>query len=101
MQSFRLIITDTAKTDLRNIRKHIEKDNTETAKIFVKDLATKLYSLAECGVTGSSRDNIKKGLRGFPYRERCFYFHIIDDKMYVIRVLHSRQDITLQDFPHI
>lgn len=101
MQSFRLIITDTAKTDLRNIRKHIEKDSPENAKTFVNDLATKLYSLAECRVAGSSRDNVKKGLMGFPYRGRCFYFHIIDDKMYVIRVLNSRQDITLQDFPHI
>jgi len=101
MQSFRLIITDTAKADLRNIRKHIEKDSPETAKTFVQDLATKLYSLAENGVIGSSRDNIKKGLRGFPYRGRCFYFHIIDDKLYVIRVLHSSQDITLQEFPHI
>ncbi|MDA0967681.1 MAG: type II toxin-antitoxin system RelE/ParE family toxin [Proteobacteria bacterium] len=101
MQSFRLIITDTAKTDLRNIRNHIDKDSPENAKTFVKDLTTKLYGLAASGVTGSSRDNVQKGLRGFLYRGRCFYFHFIDDKMYVIRVLNSRQDITLQDFPHI
>ncbi len=100
MKSLRLIITDTAKADLRNIRKHIAKDNPEVAKAFVKDLTTKLYSLADSGISGSSRDNIRVGLRGLPYRGRCFYFHFIDKKIFIIRVLHGKQDVTAQDFPY-
>ncbi len=100
MESLRLIITDTAKEDLRNIRKHIAKDSPKRAKIFTKDLATKIYSLADSGVTGSPRNNIKAGLRGFPYRGRCFYFHIADNEMFLIRVLHGKQDIAEQDFPY-
>ncbi len=96
----RLIITDTAKADLRGIRKHIAKNDPEIAKAFTKDLIVKLYSLADSGVTGSPRDNIKVGLRGFPYRERCFYLHIVDNKMFVVRVLHGKQDVTSQDFPY-
>lgn len=100
MQPLRLIITDTAKNDLRNIRQHITESSPKMARDFVKDLTNKLYSLAENGVTGSPRDHIKQGLRGFPYRGRCFYIHIADDKMFVIRVLHGSQDVTQQDFPY-
>ncbi len=95
-----MIITDTAKADLTRIYRHIKRDNPKAAKIFAKDLADKLYSLAEAGITGSPRDWVSHGLRAFPYRERCFYFRIIDDKMIVIRVLHGKQDISAQEFPY-
>jgi len=99
MQPLRLILTDTAKADLRNIRNHIAKDDSKKAAEFVKNLTSKLYSLASMGVTGTARDSIKVGLRGVPYRNRCFYLHIVDDKMFVIRVLHGREDVTTKDFP--
>ncbi len=99
MKSFQLIITDTAKADLRNIRTYIAKDSPKMARSFVNDLTTKLYKLADTGVIGTPRDNIKTGLRAFPYRGRSFYLHIIDNKMFVIRVLHGKQDISEHDFP--
>ena len=99
MKSLKLIITDTAKADLRGIRRYIAKDNPKMARSFVNELTTKLYKLADTGAIGIPRDNIKVGLRAFPYRGRCFYLHIVDDKMFVIRVLHGKQDITAHDFP--
>ncbi|MES9902288.1 MAG: type II toxin-antitoxin system RelE/ParE family toxin [Sedimenticola sp.] len=93
-------MTDTAKSDLRSIRKHIAKENPKAAKAFVKDLTDKLYALAANGVTGSPHDYIRQELHGFPYRGRCFYFHIVDDKMFVVRVLHGSQDIGAQAFPY-
>jgi len=64
----------------------------------MEDLTSKLFDLASLGVTGSSRDWVSTGLRAFPYRERCFYFRIVDNKMIVVRVLHGRQDVTAQEF---
>lgn len=80
------------------IYEHIKRDNPTAAKKFINDLTNKLFSLAESGVTGSSRDWISSGLRVFPYRERCFYFRIIKDAMIVVRVLHQKQDTNAQEF---
>lgn len=60
---------------------------------FLQDLVAKIYALAEEGVTGVSREWVGKGLRAFPYRNRCFYFRIANDEMVLIRVLHGKQDV--------
>lgn len=67
--------------------------------IILDDLTHKIFELARLGITGSSRDWVSKGLRGFPYRDRCFYFRIIEDKMVLIRVLHRKQDVAGNSFP--
>jgi plasmid stabilization system protein ParE len=84
---------------LRSIYNHLKKENPNAARTFTKDLVDKLHSLAAEGVTGSPRDWVSVGLRCFPYRERCFYFRIVDDRMMVMRILHGKQDVTTQDFP--
>ena len=99
IKSWRLIITDTAKADLSAMYEYIKPNNPMTAKRLIKDLTDKLFSLAESGITGFSRDDISLGLKAFPYQNRCFYFRIIDDAMVVVRVLHGRQDIKIQAFP--
>jgi len=101
IKPLRLILTDEAKTDLKAIRKHIAKESPKAAKTFTKDLTAKLHKLAETGITGLPRDWVSFGLRGFPYKDRCFYFRIVENKMIVVRVLHSKQDIGAQEFPDI
>ena len=78
--------------------KYLEHEDQDIAENFISDLTNKLFNLASLGVTGSSRDFISSGLRAFPYRERCFYYRIIEDKMIVVRVLHGKQDINSQKF---
>lgn len=53
--------------------------------------------MAQLGITGSPRDFIP-GFRAFPYRKRCFYFFIDDDKLSVLRVLLGRQKKSPDDF---
>lgn len=95
----RLVLTDTAKADLGEMYRYLKSDNSKAAKAFIDDLTKKLFSLAATGITGIPRDWISPGLRAFPYRERCFYFRIIDDALVVVRLLHGRQDVTTQEFP--
>jgi len=83
---------------LKNIHDYIHDDNPKAAKEFVKDLTEKLFSLAENGNTGHTRDWVSGGLRIFPHRERCFYFRIVEDQMIIVRILHGAQDVTTQDF---
>ncbi|TQV88676.1 type II toxin-antitoxin system RelE/ParE family toxin [Aliikangiella coralliicola] len=99
IQKLELVLTDTAKSDLRAIGKFIAKDNPKAASDFMLELVNKLFSLAENGVTGPSRDHVRKNFRGFPYRNRCFYFWSIDNQMVVVRILDGHQDIASQDFP--
>lgn len=99
IKPLRLVVTDTAKADLREMYNYIQADNQTEADDFIEDLTDKLFSLAENGITGVPRDWISSGLRAFPYRKRCFYFRIVDDAMIVVRVLHGRQDVDAQEFP--
>jgi toxin ParE1/3/4 len=93
-----LVVTDTAKSDLRNIRQYIAIDSPHNARVFAAELAAKIEWIAEIDFTSSPRDHIKKGLRGFPYRNRCIYYRSYSDRIVVVRVLHSAQDVTQQDF---
>lgn len=103
MESLRLIVTETALEDLRSLHEYLaeQKNAPVTADRFTKDLTNKLYHLAAKGMTGSPRDHVSEGLRGYPYRGWCFYLRVVDDKLYVVRVLNSKQDISSQEFPKV
>ena len=57
-----------------------------------------MYKIAELGLSGTPRDWIRPGLRAFPYRQRCIYFRMYDDRVVIVRVLHGSQDIDRQEF---
>jgi toxin ParE1/3/4 len=50
------------------------------------------------GVTGAPRGYVSEKLHAFPYRDRCFYFRIVENHLIVVRVLHGRQDISAELF---
>lgn len=62
------------------------------------DLTAKITWIAEVDFTGSPRDYIAEGLRGFPYRERCIYYRSYNDRIVGLRVVHGAQDIKPEDF---
>lgn len=94
----RLELTEAARADLRNIRRHIERDSPRNARVFVAELTAKIMFIAETGFTGSPRDHVAEGLRAFPYKHRCIYYRLYHDRVIIIRVLHGAQDIAGQDF---
>lgn len=98
IKSLRLILTDTAKSDLKDIYEYIAIENPNVAISFIRNISEKLEHLAKNSVTGSPRDWISVGLRAFPYKGRCFYFRIIKDQMVIIRILHGKQDVNVQSF---
>ncbi|MEQ1705946.1 MAG: type II toxin-antitoxin system RelE/ParE family toxin [Rickettsiales bacterium] len=85
-----------AREDLENIYLEIAKDNPQAAVAFMQNLTEQIAELAFLGVDGSPRGWISKGLRAFPYRERCFYFRIDGNNFFLLRVLHGKQDIPNQ-----
>jgi toxin ParE1/3/4 len=94
----RLVVSDAAKSDLRGIRDYIAKDSPKAAEAFIADLTNKMNWIAEADFTDSPRDHIGRGLRGFPYRNRCIYFRSFPDRIVIVRVLHQAQDVDHQPF---
>ena len=72
--SKKLVVTNIALRDIQNIKRHISLDSEKNAINFITNLIAKIEWIAEVGFTGSPRDHIRKGLRAFPYRNRCIYF---------------------------
>ncbi len=68
------------------------------AALFVGDMNRKIEWIAKVDFTGSPRDHMGKGLRAVPYRGRCIYFRSFPDRIVIVRVLHSAQDMTQQEF---
>jgi toxin ParE1/3/4 len=54
--------------------------------------------LAGSGTSGVSRENLRPGLRALVYKNRIIYFRVTQDECRIVRVLHSRQDISTQSF---
>jgi toxin ParE1/3/4 len=73
-------------------------DDPTAAARFIDDLVRQMYKIAALGLSGSSRDWIRPGLRAFPYRQRCIYFRSYEDRIVIVRVLHGSQDIDRQEF---
>jgi toxin ParE1/3/4 len=77
---------------------YLAEEDVQIATDFVADLHDKMEWIALSGFTGVPRDWIRPGLRALPYRERCIYFRVTDTEVFILRVLHGRQDITQQEF---
>jgi len=94
----RLIIAPLAREDLRGIRRFIAESSPFYAREFLADMAARIAWIAEVDFTGSPRDHISPGLRGFPYRQRCIYYRSYPDRIVILRVMHGAQDVKPQDF---
>lgn len=86
---------------MADIYSFIAQDSPAAATGFVSDLADKIASISESGLSGTRRDWIKPGLRALPYRDRCFYFRIDHEALYLLRVLHGKQDVSRQEFSEL
>ena len=93
-----LVVSHRARADLRNIHAYIARDSPEAARRFSADLVAKTRWIAQVDFTGSPRDEISPGLRGFPYRKRCIYYRSYPDRVVLIRVLHMAQEFAGIDF---
>lgn len=83
---------------MRAIRRYIAESSPFYAREFIADIVAKISWIAEVDFTGSPRDHIAPSLRGFPYRQRCIYYRIYEDRIVVLRVMHAAQDVKSQDF---
>ncbi|WP_075290305.1 type II toxin-antitoxin system RelE/ParE family toxin [Pararhizobium arenae] len=85
--------------DLATIFRFISEKDPIAAQRLVNSLESKIAALARINFPGVSREQFAPGLRAFPYKSHCIYFHVEENHLHVVRILHGRQDVSSQDFP--
>ena len=93
------IFSRAARADLRSIYKYIATENPAAAAALILDINAKINSIARSGFPGVARDEFGQDLRACPFRDRCIYFRVEATYIYILRILHGRQDISPKDFP--
>jgi toxin ParE1/3/4 len=88
-----------AQTDLINIWVYIGDDDPDKADQFLDMLDEKLQMLAANPLMGRSREELASTLRSFPVGRYIIFYRPIIDGVEVVRVLHSAQDISTEEFP--
>jgi toxin ParE1/3/4 len=92
----RLVISDTARSDIRDVIVYLaERAGVEVAERFLQRIDAELFTLANLGHSGISREWVSSGLRMHVFGDYCIYFRVIDDETRIIRFLHGSRDVSM------
>jgi toxin ParE1/3/4 len=95
----RLEISAPAEADIDETIDHLnENAGLETALRFADKIDRDLQRLARIGHAGVSRDLISPGLRMMLLGQYCVYFRADEERICIIRFLHSARDIQSLSF---
>ena len=87
----RLSLSEDAEADLRDIaRFSARKWGRERARRYVRDLRMKLELLRDHPELGSTADEIRPGLRRYPYISHNIFYRIRLDTVRIVRILHKQ-----------
>jgi toxin ParE1/3/4 len=88
------ILSSAAETDLEEIFDYtLLRYNQEQALKYLNSLEETITQLCANPYLGKIRAEIKAELRSIPKGEHTIYYHISDDHIRVVRVLHNSRDI--------
>lgn len=95
----RVVYSDIAKVDLREIWDHVSDDSQFQADRLIERFRSKLEHLAKWNTLGRPRPEMARNCRSYPFGKYCFFFRPIDNGIEVIRVIHSARDLDQIEFP--
>ena len=95
----RVIYSDIAKADLREIWDYVSDDSQLQADRLIERFRSKLEHLAKWNTLGRPRPEISVNCRSYPFGKYCFFFRPIDNGIEVIRVIHAARDLDQIEFP--
>ena len=95
MNNYRIITTDAAKEDVRNISLHIAKDNIRAAIAVTKLFKNSIEKLSNFPNLGKYKTGIKdKNILIFTVKQRySIAYKIVNDSIVILRILTRYQDI--------
>jgi toxin ParE1/3/4 len=82
-----------AEDDLLDIWRYIARDSDTTADRFLDRLNEKFAALARNPNMGRARPELRPDLRSFPYGAYLILYHIIDDGVEIVRVVHAARNL--------
>ncbi|MCA1934868.1 MAG: type II toxin-antitoxin system RelE/ParE family toxin [Asticcacaulis sp.] len=90
----KVIITQSAQTDLREIARYIAQDNPKHARTFAQELKDRALAIGDTPYGSPLMEWFEAaGFRRKPYRDYAIIYKVIAEKVYVTRILHSARDI--------
>ena len=95
MNNYKIITTDAAQEDIRNISGYIAKDNLRAAIAITKLFKNSVEKLSNFPNLGKHKDGIKdKSILIYTIKQRyTIAYKVIDDKIIILRILSRYQDI--------
>ena len=88
-------LSEAADQDIQDIYEYAEREyGADQAEAYTLELEIFLDRLVRNPKMGKQRDEIRSGLRSFPKGHHIIFYRILSDRIRVVRVLHSRRDLT-------
>lgn len=88
-----LVISDQARLDLQEIVDYIARDNPSRAAAFLDELLHQIEIVGERPLSFPERSDWPIPMRSAIYRRYLIVFRNSNDRVEIIRVLHSARDI--------
>lgn len=86
-------LTESARTDLKEIWSHLAKFNYDSANKALGELTKKFNLLAENPKLGRTHDEFIINLRSFLYKKYIIFYFPIENGVEIYRVIHSARNI--------
>jgi toxin ParE1/3/4 len=87
------ILSRRAENDLYEIWKHIAGGSEENADRFVDKLTARFTLLGRNPYLGRPRDDLRTGIRGFPFENYLILYRVKSASVQVVRVMHGSRDL--------
>ena len=89
----RLLKRPEAESDLDEIWLYIAQDNPHNADRFLDRIQERCSVLVDFPQMGTSRDDLKAGLRCQPFGNYLIFYFPLEDGIDIVRVLHGARDV--------
>lgn len=88
-----LIISEQARTDIKEIWLYIAENDIDVANRIAKELSDKFDLLEANPQLGRKRNEFLIDLRSFPYKKYIIFYFEIEGGVEIFRVLHGSRNI--------
>ena len=96
----RVVLSDEAKADLREIALFIARDNRTRARSFVRELQAKAHDVANIPRAFPLIPRYEHhGIRRRPFRDYVIFRRIEDHRISIVPILHGARDYEVLLFP--
>jgi len=91
--------TELAERDLEEIFKKLQDFSPNAADVFEAELNRICRLIASQPGLGRARDEWCPGLRSILVTRYLLFFHVVDETVYIIRIVYAARDLNAIEFP--